>query len=211
VLENLRYAVRQLFRAPTFTIVTILTLALGVGANTAIFSVIQAVLLHPSGVQDPERVASFHAKYMQLNLPSIGVSAPDFQDAQSMHGMVDAAAMVQAASFNATFDGRTQHLRAARASQQWFQVFGAEPILGRTFLPEEDQKGAERVIVLSYAAWQRMFGGQHEGCGAVDSAGTGADGFCCEQPLQRVVWQRGEAEAGCFGGAVQCGDGAEEA
>ncbi len=162
MLENLRYAVRQLFRAPTFTIVTILTLALGVGANTAIFSVIQAVLLHPSGVQDPERVASFHAKYTQLNLPSIGVSAPDFQDAQSMHGLVDTAAMAQGASFNATFDGRTQHLRAARVSQQWFQVFGAEPILGRTFLPEEDQKGADRVIVLSYAAWQRMFGGQHD-------------------------------------------------
>jgi predicted permease len=162
VLENLRYAVRQLFRAPTFTIVTILTLALGVGANTAIFSVIQAVLLHPSGVQDPEQVASFHAKYTQLNLPSIGVSAPDFADAQSMHGLVDTAAMAQAASFNATFDGRTQHLRAGRVTWQWFQVFGAEPILGRTFLSEEDQKGAERVIVLSYAAWQRMFGGQHD-------------------------------------------------
>src|SRR5437868_592928 len=161
-MENLRYAVRQLFRAPTFTIVTILTLALGVGANTAIFSVIQAVLLHPSGVQDPERVASFHAKYTQLNLPSIGVSAPDFADAQSMHGLVDTAAMVQAASFNATFDGRTQHLRAGRVTWQWFQVFGAEPILGRTFLAEEDQSGAERVIVLSYAAWQRMFGGQHD-------------------------------------------------
>jgi predicted permease len=162
VLENLRYAVRQLFRAPTFAIVTILTLALGVGANTAIFSVIQAVLLHPSGVQDPERVASFHGKYTQLNLPSIGVSAPDFADAQSMHGLVDTAAMVQSASFNATFDGRTQHLRAGKVTWQWFQVFGAEPILGRTFLPEEDQKGAERVIVLSYAAWQRMFGGQHD-------------------------------------------------
>jgi predicted permease len=162
VIENLRYAVRQLFRAPTFTIVTILTLALGVGANTAIFSVIQAVLLHPSGVQDPERVASFHGKYTQLNLPSIGVSAPDFQDAQSMHGLVDTAAMVQSASFNATFDGRTQHLRAGKVTWQWFQVFGAEPILGRTFLPEEDQNGADRVIVLSYAAWQRMFGGQHD-------------------------------------------------
>ena len=160
--ENLRYAVRQLFRAPTLTIVTILTLALGVGANTAIFSVIQAVLLHPSGVQDPERVASFHAKYTQLNLPSIGVSAPDFQDAQLMTGMVDKAAMVQAASFNATFDGRTQHLRAGKVTWKWFQVFGAEPILGRTFVPEEDQKGAERVVVLSYAAWQRMFGGQHD-------------------------------------------------
>src|SRR5580698_3740250 len=160
--ENLRYAVRQLFRAPTFTIVTILTLALGVGANTAIFSVIQAVLLHPSGVQDPERVASFHSRCTQLNLPSIGISAPNFADAQSMHSLVDTAAMVQLASFNATFDGRTQHLRAGVVTWQWFQVFGTEPILGRTFLPEEDQKGADRVIVLSYAAWQRLFGGQRD-------------------------------------------------
>src|SRR3981189_568045 len=114
VIEHLRYAVRQLFRAPTFTIVTVLTLALGLGANTAIFSVIQAVLLHPSGVQDPERVASFHGKYTQLNLPSIGVSAPDFADAQSMHGLVDTAGMVRAASFNATFDVRTQDRRAGR-------------------------------------------------------------------------------------------------
>ena len=67
-MDDLRYAIRQLFLAPTSAIVTILTLALGVGANTAIFSVIQAVLLHPSGVQDPERVASFHGKYTQLNL-----------------------------------------------------------------------------------------------------------------------------------------------
>jgi predicted permease len=161
-MDDLRYAVRQLFRAPTFAIVTILTLALGVGANTAIFSVVQAVLLHPSGVQEPERVASFHAKYTQLNLPSIGVSAPDFRDVQSMQSQVDAGALVQPVSFNATFDGRTQHLRAAKVSQQWFQVFGAEPIVGRTFLTEEDQKGAERVVVLSYSAWQRMFGGQHD-------------------------------------------------
>jgi predicted permease len=162
VLDNLRYAVRQLFRAPTFTIVTILTLALGVGANTAIFSVIQAVLLHPSGVEEPERIASFHGKYTQLNLPMIGVSAPDFADVRSMQNQVDAAALVQNVSYNATFDARTQHLRAAKVSQQWFQVFGAEPIVGRTFLPEEDQSGAERTVVLSYAAWQRMFGGEHD-------------------------------------------------
>ncbi|MEO6805625.1 MAG: ABC transporter permease [Edaphobacter sp.] len=162
MINNLRYAARQLFRAPTFTIVTILTLALGVGANTAIFSVIQAVLLHPSGVQDPERVVSFHGRYTQLNLPSIGVSAPDFADAQSIRSQVDAAALTESVSYNATFDGRTQHLRAAKVSQQWFQVFGAEPILGRAFLSEEDQSGAERVVVLSYAAWQRMFGGQHD-------------------------------------------------
>ena len=70
--------------------------------------------------------------------------------------------MVQPASFNATFNGRTQHLRAGMVSWQWFQVFGAKPILGRSFLPEEDQKGADRVIVLSYAAWQRLFSGRHD-------------------------------------------------
>src|ERR1700728_1976733 len=111
-MDDLRYAIRQLFRAPTFTIVTILTLALGVGANTAIFSVIQAVLLHPSGVQDPERVASLHGRYTQLTLRMIGVSAPDVANVQSIQSQVDAAALAQSVSFNATFDGRTQHLRA---------------------------------------------------------------------------------------------------
>jgi predicted permease len=165
MLGNLRYAVRQLLRTPTFTIVTILTLALGVGANTAIFSVIQAVLLHPAGIDDPTRVVSFHARYTQLNLSSIGVSAPDFTDAQSLNTLVDSAALVQTNSFNAVFNGRTQHLNSAMVSWKWFQVFGAQPILGRTFLPEEDQKGNNHVAVLSYAAWQRLFGGQRDAIG----------------------------------------------
>ena len=95
LIGNLRYAVRQLWRARTFTIVTILTLALGVGANTALFSVVQAVLLQPAGVDDPARVASFHARYIQLNLPSIGVSAPDFADAVSLNSIVESGALTQ--------------------------------------------------------------------------------------------------------------------
>ena len=102
VIGNLRYALRQLWRARTFTVVTILTLALGVGANTAIFSVVQAVLLQPAGVVDPARVASFHVRYAQLNLPSIGVSAPDLRDAESLTSIVESAAMVSQTSFNAT-------------------------------------------------------------------------------------------------------------
>jgi predicted permease len=165
LIANLRYALRQLLRARTFTVVTIVTLALGVGANTAIFSVVQAVLLHPAGVDDPARVASFHVRYAQLNLPSIGVSPPDLGDAQSLNSIVESAAMVQRNSFNARFDGRTQHLRAGMATWKWFQVFGAEPIVGRTFLPEEDQKGANHVVVLSYRAWQQLFGGQRDAIG----------------------------------------------
>jgi predicted permease len=165
VLANLRYAVRQLWRARTFTVITILTLALGVGANTAIFSVVQAVLLQPAGVTDPSHVASFHARYIQLNLPSIGVSAPDFADALSLSSIVESGAMVQPNAFNATFDGRTQHLRAGMVTWKWFQVYGANPIVGRTFSPEEDQKGNNQVVVLSYATWQQLFGGQRDAVG----------------------------------------------
>jgi predicted permease len=162
---NLRYAVRQLVQARTFTIVTILTLALGVGANTAIFSVVQAVLLHPAGVDDPARVVSFHGRYAQLNLPSIGVSAPDLADAESLSSIVESASMVKYNNFNATFDGRTQHMRTGIVTWRWFQVFGAQPILGRTFIPEEDQKGANQVVVLSYPIWQELFGGQKDAIG----------------------------------------------
>ena len=165
MMANLRYAVRQLWRARTFTIVTILTLALGVGANTAIFSVVQAVLLQPAGVNDPARVASFHVRYAQLNLPSIGVSVPDFADAQSLTSIVESVAIERPDSFNATFDGRTQHLRASMGTWKWFQVYGAQPILGRTFSPEEDQKGANQEVILSYSTWQQLFGGQHSAIG----------------------------------------------
>lgn len=162
---NIRYGLRQLRNAPTFTVVAILTLALGVGANTAIFSVIQAVLLHPAGISEPDRVASFNVRYTQLNMPSIGVSAPDLKDAQSLTDLVDAAAISRPGSFNMTTNGGTEHLQAAVISRDWFRVFGAQPILGRVFSPEEDQKGANYVAVLSYSAWQKIFGGQPDAIG----------------------------------------------
>ena len=122
LLRNLRHGVRRLVRTPTFSIVSILTLALGVGANTAIVSVIQAVLLNPSGISDPGTLASFHTKYTQLNLPSIGVSVPDFTDAQSIKSIVSSAALSDQSSFNATLDDRTLHLNAGLVTWQWFQA-----------------------------------------------------------------------------------------
>lgn len=165
MLGNIRYGLRQLRNAPTFTVVAVLTLALGIVANTAIFSVVQAVLLHPAGISQPERVVSFHTRYTKLNLPSIGVSVPDFKDAQSLTGVVDSAALSQNVSFNTSTNGGSEHIQAATVSRDWFRVFGAQPILGRVFSPEEDQKGANYVAVLSYAAWQRIFGGQPDAIG----------------------------------------------
>ncbi len=165
LLRNLRQALLRLLHAPLFTVIAILTLTLGIGANTAIFSVVQGVLLHPAGVEDPGSLVSFHARYTQLNLPSIGVSAPDQADAASLSSIVSSSAMYDPQSFNAQQDGHTLHLLAAEVTWPWFRSFGAQPILGRTFQPEDDQKGAARTVVLSYGAWQHLFGGQHDAIG----------------------------------------------
>ena len=164
-LNDVRYAIRQLRKSPGFAVTAVLTLALGIGATTAIFSLIQAVLLHPAGIGDPARVVALRVRYTHLNLASIGVSVPDFADALSLKEQVEYAALEQSGSFNSMADGRTQHLAAANVSWQWFKVLGARPILGRTFTAEEDQPNANHEVVLSYGTWQRVFGGQRDAIG----------------------------------------------
>src|SRR5215813_8824908 len=159
--EDLRFALRQLSKAPGFALTAIVTLALGIGANTAIFSVIHAVLMHPSGVDAPERVGIMRTKYANLGLDFPVVSVPDFADAASLKDQVQAAALSVSDSYNILHDGRTEHLDGSRVTWQWFNVFGARPILGRRFTAEEDQKGANSVAVISYSAWQKFFGGDH--------------------------------------------------
>lgn len=157
--EDIRFALRQLSKAPVFALTAIVTLALGIGANTAIFSVIHAVLMHPSGVDAPERVGIMRTKYVHLGLDFSNVSVPDFADATSLKDQVEEAALERGDSYNIVHDGRTEHLDGSQVTWQWFNVFGARPILGRTFTPEEDHAGANSVAVLSYGAWQRVFGG----------------------------------------------------
>ncbi len=162
ILYNLRHAFRQLLRLPGFTLTAIITLALGIGANTAIFSVVNAVLRHPAGVDHPDRVAVMNVYYKQLALDVPFISVPDYADAASLHNVVEAAAMEKAIGFNTVHDGTVEHVSGAQVGWQWFQVFGAHPILGRTFTAEEDQPNAGLVAVISYGLWQRVFGGSHE-------------------------------------------------
>lgn len=158
VVQDMRYGLRQLRRNPGFTVVAVLTLALGIGANTAIFSVVNGLFLHPPGLSQPDRIVVQRVRYGKLGLKSISVSAPDFAQLRDSHNIVQSAALETTSDFNYTTGAFPERLLGAQVSSQWFDVFGARPILGRVFTPEEDQPNANREVVLAYSAWHRWFG-----------------------------------------------------
>ena len=157
--QDLCFAIRMLAKNLGFTLVAILTLALGIGANTAIFSVINSLLLHPHGIAHPGRLVAIRARYEKLNLKNIVISAPDFAFVRDNKQVFAASAIEQAASFNYTGSDWPQRLRGTQVSSQWFDVFEARPMLGRVFTAEEDQPNANYEVVLAYDAWKSFFGG----------------------------------------------------
>jgi predicted permease len=159
MLADLRFAWRGLVKSPGFSIAAIVALALGVGANTAIFSVVNQTLLNPAGVVHPERVVALRVRYGKLGLKNINVSVPDYADARESKQIFASTAILDVTNLNYSGAGAPQQLRGAAASYRWFEVFGARPYLGRTFTAAEDQPDANRIAVLSYGAWQRLFGG----------------------------------------------------
>lgn len=159
-LQELRYGVRQLRKSPAFTVTAVLTLAFGIGANVAVFSVMNAVLLNPSGLHNPQGLVALRAKYTLGGMSNISMSAPDFQDALEGRNIFETAAIMQPGSFNyAANDAQPVRLQAARVSWRWFDVFQVKPILGRNFRIEDDQPNANYSIVLSYPTWKQRFGG----------------------------------------------------
>jgi predicted permease len=149
----------MLLKSPGFTLIAVLTLALGIGANTAIFSVVNGLFLHPPGVTGPDRVVVQRVRYGKLGLKSISVSAPDFAQVRDSKQVFQYAALENVSGFNYTEGPFPQRLEGAMVSWQWFDVFGARPILGRVFTPDEDQPNANHEVVLAYSTWQRLFGG----------------------------------------------------
>jgi predicted permease len=158
-LQDLRYALRMLAKNPGFATVAVLTLALGIGANAAIFSAMNSLLLHPAGIPHPERLTAIRARYEKLNLKSIVASAPDYTFVHDHKEIFASAAMQSDGGFNYTGGDWPLRLRGSRVTWQWFEVFEARPLMGRVFAPEEDQPGAEHEVVLSYNAWKSTFGG----------------------------------------------------
>jgi putative ABC transport system permease protein len=158
MLNDLRYALRQLAKSPGFAAVTILTLALGIGACTAIFSVVNAVLLRPLDYPDPARLVVIRETQLP-EFPEFSVSPPNFLDWEKQTKSFENLAAYSGSRVNFTGDGEPQQLIGVKATAHYFDVYGVKPALGRAFLPEEDAPGKNHVVVLSHPFWHRVFGG----------------------------------------------------
>ena len=154
MLNDIRHAIRQLARSPGFTVVALLTLALGIGATTAIFTVVDAVLLRPLEYPQPDRIAVVQ----ETGGDERAVSPPNFLDWEKSSTSFTALTAVRGFSYNLTGGPEPQRLIGARVTGGYFEVFGVAPLLGRAFQRAEDAPGNNRVVVLTDRFWQRQFG-----------------------------------------------------
>jgi putative ABC transport system permease protein len=159
LLQDVRYAVRTLWKSPGFTVVAVLALALGIGANAAIFSVVKAVLLSPLPYPDPERLVWVREINPGSDIMDEPASAPDYNDWRTQGRSFEGVAAFGYAGGTIT-DGDREPERVAgmSTSANFFRVVGVAPALGRGFLPEEEAAGRNRVVVISHGLWQRRFG-----------------------------------------------------
>jgi predicted permease len=158
MMADLRYALRALARSPGFTLAVILTLALGIGANSAIFSVVYGVLIRPLPYAAPERLVNLYGRYPQFGRTS--TSLPDFRDWREGTSSFEQLAARHSGAFVLTGEGDPERVIADRVTSNFFATLGVKPMLGRAFLAGEDKVGGDRqVVVLSHGYWQRRFGG----------------------------------------------------
>ncbi|HKG92558.1 MAG TPA: ABC transporter permease [Gemmatimonadaceae bacterium] len=155
LLQDARYAVRGMLQRPAFTAIVLATLALGIGANAAIFSVVNGVLLQPLPFEDPRRIAQVRHSDAYSSL-----SEPEFADYRRDARAFSRVSAYSGAPANLTGgDAEPERVRVARVSDGFFAVLGVRPLLGRAFLPEEDKPRAPTVLILSHGLWQRRYGG----------------------------------------------------
>jgi predicted permease len=159
LLKDISYGFRGLVKRPGFTLIALITLALGIGANTAIFSVVNAVLLRPLPFRDAEQLVIVWEDATFAGFPRNTPAPANYVDWKTQNqSFADMAASAET-SFNLTGDGEPERVAAYVVSANFFPVFGVQPLLGRNFLPEEDLPGSSKVALLSYSLWQSRYGG----------------------------------------------------
>jgi len=158
MFQDLHYGVRMLLKNPGFTLIAVFTLVLGIGANTAIFSVVNAVLLRPLPFSEPERIVRLSESYLPTKSLST-VSFPNFLDWRSQNQVFTQMAAYREDGFNLQAGPEPKRVNGARVTVDFFAVLGVQPAAGRAFSAQEDAPGGERVVILSHAFWQQSFGG----------------------------------------------------
>jgi putative ABC transport system permease protein len=156
--QDLKYGWRMLARNPGFTAVAVLTLALGIGANTAIFSLVNGVFLRPLAYKDPGQLVFVAATNRARGIKATVTSYPDFADWRAQNHVFSALAAYRAQYYDLSGVGQPERIRGVRVSEDLFPLLEAKPVLGRAFLPEEYQPGKNRVVLLSDGLWRRLFG-----------------------------------------------------
>src|SRR5262249_2445176 len=157
LLQDLRFGARMLMKEPGFTLIAVITLALGIGANSTIFSIVNAVLLRPLPYPNPERIVSVN--YYRKTEDFGRAGGVEFMDWRDQSKMFEQIAAYPSDTADLTGNGEPERLAAGYVSSGLFATLGVEPLIGRVFTPAEDQPGGEPVVILSHSLWQRRFGG----------------------------------------------------
>lgn len=188
MMQDIRYAVRMLLKSPGFAAIAILTLALGIGANTALFSVVNGVLLNPLPYPHPDQLVALAEKFPPF--PEASIAYPNFLDWVSMNHTFQGLAAYRETNFNMTGTGEAQRLRGEQVSADFFPLLGVKPVVGRDFSKQDDTGGAAPVVMLGGRFWKIKFAGSPSVLGRVlnlDGAGYTIIGvvpedfyFCCE-------------------------------
>jgi hypothetical protein len=158
-MQDLRYAVRTLRKQPVFTLVAVLTLTLGIGANTAIFSVLYQVLLRPLPYPEADRLVFVWNTYPLMGLPKASVSIPDFIDRKTQAPAIEDATLFTMRSVNLSEGTQPEQLRGLMVTPSFFTTLQRQPFLGRGFTEDEARPEADRYAILTYAIWNSRFAG----------------------------------------------------
>ena len=156
-MRDLRYGLRVLLKNPGFTLIAVATLALGIGANSAMFSVVNTVLLKPFSFRNPEQLVVLWERSLKENLPRMVVSPPNFADWRNQNQVFQDVAAYRLQDFNVITNGDPEQVRGLRVSATMFSLLGVQPVLGRDFQADEDQPGKPATVIISHEYWTSRF------------------------------------------------------
>jgi putative ABC transport system permease protein len=158
MIQDLRFGVRMLLKQPGFTFIAVLTLALGIGANTTIFSAMESVILHPFAFPNQNRLVAIYERKLDAGINRTGVTPGSLHDLREQSQTFEQFVSLSAGSLDLTGTDKPERVVAYRVSAGFFAALGVQPLLGRTFEPDEDTAGREQVAVLKHSLWERRYG-----------------------------------------------------